>query len=59
MWQYVLLFLDSSSYDLILQAIASLKKALYLAPFEWIISFNLGLVHLHTEQYPLVWHLKL
>ena len=31
-------------------AIACLKKALYLGPFEWIISYNLGLVHLHTEQ---------
>eukprot|EP00960_Hanusia_phi_P060554 764539-Hanusia_phi.AAC.8 len=29
-------------------AIACLKKALYLDPFEWIISYNLGLVHLHT-----------
>lgn len=25
-------------------AIACLKKALYLGPFEWIISYNLGLV---------------
>jgi len=29
-------------------AIACLKKALYLDPFEWIISYNLGLVHLNT-----------
>jgi hypothetical protein len=38
-------------------SIACLKKALYLDPFEWIISYNLGLVracinrqphHLHT-----------
>ena len=28
-----------------------LKRALYLAPFEWIISFNLGLVYLKNEQY--------
>ena len=28
-----------------------LKRALYLAPFEWIISFNLGLVYLKSEQY--------
>ncbi len=37
-------------------AIASLKKALYLAPFEWIISFNLGLVHLNTGQYASAFH---
>jgi Bardet-Biedl syndrome 4 protein len=28
-----------------------LKRALYLAPFEWTISFNLGLVYLKNEQY--------
>ena len=28
-----------------------LKRALYLAPFEWIISFNLGLAYLKNEQY--------
>ena len=28
-----------------------LKRVLYLAPFEWIISFNLGLVYLKNEQY--------
>ena len=33
------------------QAIACLKRALYLDPFEWIISYNLGLVHLNTGQY--------
>jgi Bardet-Biedl syndrome 4 protein len=38
------------------QAIASLKRALYLAPFEWIISFNLGLVHLNTGQYASAFH---
>ena len=32
-------------------AIACLKKALLLGPFEWVISFNLGLVYLNTEQY--------
>mmetsp|Transcript_6204 Transcript_6204/g.21997 ORF Transcript_6204/g.21997 Transcript_6204/m.21997 type:complete len:398 (-) Transcript_6204:1045-2238(-) len=37
-------------------AIACLKKALYLDPFEWIISYNLGLVHLHTEQYASAFH---
>ena len=28
-----------------------LKRALYLAPFEWIISFNLGLAYLKSEQF--------
>jgi Bardet-Biedl syndrome 4 protein len=37
-------------------AIACLKKALYLGPFEWIINYNLGLVHLHTEQYASAFH---
>ena len=32
-------------------AATCLKRALYLAPFEWIISFNLGLVYLKNEQY--------
>ena len=32
-------------------AIACLKRALYLGPFEWIVCYNLGLVHIHTEQY--------
>ena len=32
-------------------AIACLKHALYLGPFEWIISYNLGVVHLSTGQY--------
>ena len=31
-------------------SIACLKRALYLDPFEWIISYNLGLVHLNTGQ---------
>lgn len=32
-------------------AIACLKHARYLNPFEWKTSFNLGLVHLKTQQY--------
>ena len=31
-------------------SISCLKRALYLDPFEWIISFNLGLVHLNCQQ---------
>jgi len=37
-------------------AIACLKRALYLDPFEWIISYNLGLVHLSTGQYASAFH---
>ena len=32
-------------------AATCLKRALYLAPFEWFIAFNLGLVYLKNEQY--------
>lgn len=38
------------------QAIACLKRALYLDPFEWIVSYNLGLVHLNTGQYASAFH---
>ena len=34
------------------QAISCLKRANYLAPFEWSIHYNLGLVHLAMNQYP-------
>jgi len=37
-------------------SVACLKKALYLDPFEWIISYNLGLVHLNTCQYASAFH---
>jgi Bardet-Biedl syndrome 4 protein len=37
-------------------AVSCLKRALYLDPFEWIIAFNLGLVHLHTEQWASAFH---
>ena len=30
-------------------SIACLKRALYLDPFQWIASFNLGLVYMNTE----------
>lgn len=36
--------------------IACLKKALYLDPFEWIISYNLGLAHLKTGQHASAFH---
>ena len=38
------------------KAIACLKRALYLDPFECIISYNLGLVHLNTGQYASAFH---
>ena len=37
-------------------AISCLQKAHYLDPFEWIVSFNLGLVHLHTKQHASAFH---
>lgn len=37
-------------------AAACLKRALFLDPFEWIIAFNLGLVHLATAQYASAFH---
>lgn len=37
-------------------AIACLKRALYLGPFEWLISYNLGLAHLHTGQAASAFH---
>jgi len=37
-------------------AIACLKRALYLGPFEWLISYNLGLVHLSTGQAASAFH---
>jgi len=37
-------------------AISCLKRALYFDPFEWIISYNLGLVHLCTKQYASAFH---
>jgi Bardet-Biedl syndrome 4 protein len=37
-------------------AISCLKHALYLDPFEWIVAYNLGLVHLNTGQYASAFH---
>jgi Bardet-Biedl syndrome 4 protein len=37
-------------------AIACLKRALYLDPFQWIVAFNLGLVNLNTKQYASAYH---
>ncbi|KAI5744341.1 hypothetical protein M8J76_001489 [Diaphorina citri] len=32
-------------------AISCLKRAIYLAPLDWKINYNMGLLHLHTRQY--------
>lgn len=37
-------------------AVACLKRASYFSPFEWIISYNLGVVHLSTGQYASAFH---
>lgn len=37
-------------------AISCLKRANYLAPFEWQILYNLGLVHLTMQQYASAFH---
>ncbi len=37
-------------------SIAYLKRALYIDPFDWIINYNLGLVHLSTGQYASAFH---
>ena len=37
-------------------AISSLRRALSLAPFEWIIAYNLGLVFLSAGQYASAFH---
>ena len=37
-------------------SVTCLKRALYLDPFEWLISYNLGLVHLSIQQYASAFH---
>jgi Bardet-Biedl syndrome 4 protein len=37
-------------------AVACLKRSLYLAPFEWIVQYNLGIVHMGTGQYASAYH---
>lgn len=37
-------------------AIACLKRALYLGSFEWVVAYNLGLVHLCTGQAASAFH---
>ncbi|SPQ94612.1 unnamed protein product (mitochondrion) [Plasmodiophora brassicae] len=37
-------------------ATSCLKRALYLDPFEWIISYNLAMTHLQTRQFASAYH---
>jgi len=37
-------------------SISCLKRAIYLAPFEWTIMYNLGLVHITMQQYASAFH---
>ncbi|KAG5187948.1 Bardet-Biedl syndrome 4 [Tribonema minus] len=37
-------------------AVACLKRAQYLDPFAWKVNFNLGLIHLGTQQYASAFH---
>ena len=37
-------------------AVSCLKRSVYLSPFEWIISYNLGVIHLVTGQYASAFH---
>jgi Bardet-Biedl syndrome 4 protein len=37
-------------------AVSCLKRSLHLAPLDWIVSYNLGLVALHMEQYVTAFH---
>ena len=40
----------------LLKAISCLKRAAYLASFDWRIMYNLGLVHLTMQQYASAFH---
>lgn len=37
-------------------AVSCLKRSLHLAPLDWIVSYNLGLVALHMEQFVTAYH---
>ena len=54
LWNNVgICFFDKEKY---VAAIACLKRAVFLDPFAWLISYNLGLVHLNTGQYASAYH---
>ncbi len=40
----------------LLQSISCLKRAAYLDPLEWRVLYNLGLLHLTTQQYASAFH---
>jgi Bardet-Biedl syndrome 4 protein len=40
----------------LLLPLAPAQRAVYITPFEWIISYNLGVVHLTTGQYASAFH---
>ncbi|CAE7719576.1 BBS4 [Symbiodinium sp. KB8] len=42
--------------DKFIASVACLKRAAYLAPFEWIVQYNLGIVHLRTGQNASAFH---
>eukprot|EP00968_Pinguiococcus_pyrenoidosus_P029233 scaffold8431_cov248-Pinguiococcus_pyrenoidosus.AAC.6 len=44
------------SKEKLVVAISCLKKAFYLSPFEWIISYNLGILFLSNRQYASAFH---
>ena len=46
-------FFGKSKY---VASISCLKRAIYLAPFEWTIMYNLGLVHITMQQYASAYH---
>ena len=47
---------DCACCSLILHLLPFFGLFRYLDPFEWIISYNLGLVHLNTSQYASAFH---
>jgi len=54
MWNNVgMCFFGKCQY---VSAIICLKRALSLSPFEWIINYNIGTVHLSTQQYASSFH---
>jgi Bardet-Biedl syndrome 4 protein len=40
----------------LITAATCLKRALFLSPFEWIVSYNLGLIYLHMKQLASAFH---
>lgn len=54
MWNNIgMCFFGKKGY---IAAVSCLKRSLHLAPLDWIVSYNLGLVALHMEQYVTAFH---